>query len=46
MQAKWCKLGADFPLFKLLSRQWESQNPHPVPPKNGGTRMGHPRRFV
>ena len=23
----------------------ENQNPHSVPPKNGGTRMGHPGRF-
>jgi integrase/recombinase XerD len=26
----------------LLARMRESQNPHPVPPKAGGTRVGHP----
>jgi hypothetical protein len=31
MQDKWCKLGADFPLFKQASRQWESQNSPPCP---------------
>ncbi len=36
------KRGSDF-LIKLVETVAEKdQNPHPVPPKNGGTRVGHP----
>jgi UDP-N-acetylmuramate--alanine ligase len=35
------KRGSDF-LIKLLDVTRKSQNPHPVSPENGETRMGHP----